>query len=133
MRMDTINLADVQEPKPVEEEQYKMQVVSSEDAVSKKNPDREFVKACFRILDVPNAPLVNEILCYPLESDAPNIQEMFALNLKRYCTAFDVPFSGMEIDHSAAEGNTGFVILKIEEQDGYDPANKVKRWLKPQD
>ena len=129
-----IKLDDVQESQPVEEGEYDLQIVKAEVGESKKG--NTMITVALRVLDEPNASLVNHWIVPPKASDSPERQSLGRLDIARFCYAFGIPYDASQggFDTEDFHGKTARVFLKkeVNEQDGNE-YNRVRLPKLPKD
>ena len=90
-----INLNDVAEPKPLEKGKYEVQITDARMNVNTAN-GKESIRLTLGFPDHPDAPTFNQFVALPTEDDDKAAFKM--LMLKRFLTAFNIPFSADGID-----------------------------------
>jgi len=122
-----LDVANVEEPKPVAAGEYKLEIIHTEIKESKKS-GKPYLSVGFAIADNEDAETIFHVLMLPHAEEDPKNKKMFQRNLKRFAQAFDAPLEG-EFDIESLKGNTGFAILAVEEDEEYGERNVIKRFV----
>ncbi len=96
-----VNFDDAQEPKPAEIGSYNLQITKADVTFSgekSKNPGAPQFKVTIGFADNPNTPNLTHYVSIPNEHDEPDSARFKALLLKRFLTAFNIPFASDGID-----------------------------------
>lgn len=104
-------VADVIEPKPVEEGEYLIEVTRAEvvDRRPKEGEEEspgQMLRLRFRHAEVKHATRLTDWFVFPCEGDDEDVVEMKLLKLKRFQTAFDCDIDAMD-DSEELVGMTG--------------------------
>jgi len=93
-----LNLNDVQEPKPVPNGRYALTIASAEQGVSKNGNDQ--IRVSIGIEGHLDAPNVTHYISIPGKADEKQKADFKLLMLKRFLTAFNIPFddNGFSVD-----------------------------------
>lgn len=91
MSFVSVNVEEVKEPAPVEEGNYDL-VCSNAEEKESKSSGKPMIACTIEIMEHPDAPTIFMFLPLPAEGDEPKARNFKLLQLKRFLTAFDIPF-----------------------------------------
>lgn len=113
-----IRLDDVQEGAAVADGEYDLQIVKAILGESKKG--NSMVTVTLRVLDVPEANLINHWITPPSAGLPEDQVRLRKLDVKRFCSAFGIPHEDGGFDTDDFPGKTARIYLKkeVSEDDG---------------
>lgn len=122
-----LNLNEVQESRPVPNGRYDLVVASAEETTSKAGAPQ--IKVSLGIEGHDTAPNVSHYISLPGSGDEPNKAQFKALLLKRFLTAFNIPFDSDGFNVDDFPGATARCELTMSEPD--DNGNVYNRLQLP--
>jgi len=129
-RLLDLNLEDVHEPELAPDGEYDIRLISVELKTSEKS-GREYINALMAI-EGENAPLVAHMIVLP-DGEKPDMDERRKLDIKRFCTAFNLPLTLNFSEDGKMTGVKNLVARALvgteQGTEGYDDRNRVKRWV----
>lgn len=96
-----VNFDDAVEAKPAPTGEYSLQITEcklTETGQNSKRPGSPQFRVSLGFTDEPNTPNVTHFISLPHEEDEPSAAQYKALLLKRFLTAFSIPFDSNGID-----------------------------------
>jgi len=124
------DLDDAQELKPVRSnEEVKLQVIDVR--CDRDKNDNPYIMPTFEILDFPTAKNFTKYLALPTDEMDAKKKNNAALALRKFFKAFEIDYSGGQLNIEEIIGATGWAILGVDENEDseYGPQNYVKRFL----
>lgn len=127
MSILNVDIENVEEPKPVPDGEYEMQVIGTPELRTSKagNP---YLNVRLAIVGEVGAQDVYDTITLPTEDQDPVDNERRKLRLKRFCDAFGISYDGGNINLEEADGLRASALLTIEANAEYGDRNRVKRY-----
>ncbi|MCP4392831.1 MAG: hypothetical protein GY804_00950 [Alphaproteobacteria bacterium] len=126
---------DTPEPQSQPDGQYKLSIVSLKDDESgdnSNNPGAKFTRVTIRIETPSNPPakLISETFMHDTSVYEENVQEMMALKLKGFMTAFKVtPKELVPDNYDKLKGKEAWAVLNEKDDTEYGTQNNIKRYI----
>lgn len=120
-----INLSATSEPKPVVNGVYDLTIATCEEGKSRQQGKPQLV--CYVGIDAhPTAPNIRHTISLPAEGDTANSKEFKMLLMKRFLTAFKIPFDANGFDVESFPGAKAKLEVRLgEPNDSGDSYNEI--------
>jgi len=135
-----VDTSNAEEPKVVAaDKEYKIRIIGYLTKENEDTGEEDYIRInangepyLMPRFDIPSEPMAKEFTHYvPLPSDSQD-EKTKARNswrLEEFKRAFKFP--GGKVDLRKTEGNEGFAILGIQEDEGYGESNRIKKLVVP--
>lgn len=124
-----INIADVQEPKPVPDGTFLVRIMGAPEVRQSQSSGNKYINVRLEVVGEVGAADVYDTIVLPAEDASAADNERRKLRLKRFCDAFGISYENGSIDLEAAEGLESYAILSVESDQEYGDRNRVKRYV----
>ena len=119
----------VYEPKAVPEGEYQLRIINAEIKASQKTGGN-YLNVTMEIIDDAEAKNINHIMMFPTPADDKKKTNSRLFAIQNFLKAFDADISG-SLDAKDLIGNTGWAILRVEEDQEYGERNTVRKFVLP--
>ena len=109
-----------------EGEEYQLRILECEIKTSAKG--NQGIQCRFDVPAEPNSKDITHWIGIPSANDDEKKRNSALRRIRDFCTCFGIPTDG-GIDLSNVQGNTGWAILAIENDDTYGEQNRIKRFI----
>jgi len=127
MSVINIDLDNVQEPQPVPDGEYEVQIVGTPEVRISEKSGQEYINVRLQVLNESHAADVYDVIMLPSEQETEERNERRKLRLKRFCEAFGASYSG-GLELESLEGLRARAILAVESDPEYGDRNRVRRY-----
>lgn len=107
--------------------EVELKIVSAEVKTS-TNTGGKFLSVLFDPIEHPNVKMINHVMMLPTPNDDEKKRNSRLRAIRSFYEAFNIPTSGT-VDLSTVIGNTGWAILREEDDTEYGKSNKIRRFI----
>ena len=129
MSVLNIDLNNVQEPQPVPDGQYEVEVVGTPEIRTSQRSNQEYINLRLQVVGEPTAADIYDIVMLPHQTEDDTTNERRKLRLKRLCEAFGVEFAVGSIELEEFEGRRAGALVTTENDEEYGDRNRIRRYL----
>jgi len=129
-KIDPSMFANTYEPESVPEGEYNLRVTNIEEKDSQKTGGK-FLQVTMEILDKPKAKNIYHIMMFPTAQDDEKKKNGRLNAIQKFVTAFGADITA-GVDLKSLIGNSGWAILREENDPEYGTKNSVKKFVLPQ-
>jgi hypothetical protein len=129
MSFINIDLDDIQEPQPVPDGDYEVQIVDIPEVKTSNRTGQEYLNFRLQILNEPGAADIYDVVMLPASQESEESNTRRKLRLKRMCEAFGVSYSGGSIQLEAFNGLRARALLSVESDAEFGDKNRVRRYM----
>lgn len=123
-----VNLDDVPEIDALPEGEYQLRVTETPELREKNNS--KFILVRLEAVDHPNSKDITHVQFLPRPDDREKDKARTLGQVRDFCQAFGVDFSGGGFNLEDFVGETAWAVLGEEESAQYGRQNRVVRWVK---